>query len=83
MRPPVREKCLDILQDLHSTDECRAPAAKVLAKWRPQVLAPKAEPAPGGESTTLSLQPKAEEQKINGNPMTEVLAAAAPAASAS
>lgn len=43
MRPPVREMCLDTLEELHKVEECRVPAAKVLSKWRPDVVAPKTE----------------------------------------
>ncbi|KAF2452702.1 hypothetical protein BDY21DRAFT_424984 [Lineolata rhizophorae] len=39
LRPPVRELCIDALEDLwRNYEDARAPAAKHLAKWRPQVL---------------------------------------------
>ncbi|KAJ9668968.1 hypothetical protein H2201_000794 [Coniosporium apollinis] len=39
VRPPVREVCVDALEDLwRNYDDARGPAAKVLNKWRPHVL---------------------------------------------
>ncbi|KAB8356605.1 hypothetical protein FH972_024187 [Carpinus fangiana] len=38
-RPPVREICIDALEDLwHNYEDARGASAKVLAKWRPEVL---------------------------------------------
>ncbi|MCJ1296551.1 hypothetical protein MMC34_008117 [Xylographa carneopallida] len=39
LRPPVREMCVDALEDLwRNYDDARAPTRKLLAKWRPHVL---------------------------------------------
>ncbi|EON64294.1 hypothetical protein W97_03525 [Coniosporium apollinis CBS 100218] len=39
VRPPVRELCVDALEDLwRNYDDARGPTAKVLNKWRPHVL---------------------------------------------
>ena len=39
LRPPVREMCIDALEDLwRNYDDARAPTTKLLAKWRPGVL---------------------------------------------
>ncbi|MCJ1434683.1 hypothetical protein MMC27_004052 [Xylographa pallens] len=39
LRPPVREMCLDSLEDMwRNYDDARAPTRKLLAKWRPHVL---------------------------------------------
>ncbi|MCJ1388068.1 hypothetical protein MMC18_000912 [Xylographa bjoerkii] len=39
LRPPVREMCLDTLEDMwRHYDDARAPTRKLLAKWRPHVL---------------------------------------------
>ncbi|KAL7270748.1 hypothetical protein RUND412_006537 [Rhizina undulata] len=42
LRPPVRELCMDILEDLwRNHSEVRGPAQKLLQKWRPQALQPR------------------------------------------
>ncbi|KAL8730625.1 MAG: hypothetical protein Q9166_003938 [cf. Caloplaca sp. 2 TL-2023] len=39
VRPPVREMCIDALEDLwRNFDDAKAPAAKLLKKLRPQIL---------------------------------------------
>ncbi|SLM40695.1 Symplekin/Pta1 [Lasallia pustulata] len=39
LRPPVRDICIDALEDLwRNYDDAKVPTTKVLAKWRPQVL---------------------------------------------
>ncbi|KAG8530783.1 uncharacterized protein KY384_004140 [Bacidia gigantensis] len=41
MKPPARKPCIDALEDLwRNNDDARAPAAKLLQKWRPHVLPP-------------------------------------------
>ncbi|KAI9769665.1 MAG: hypothetical protein M1840_003902 [Geoglossum simile] len=38
LRPPARELCLDVLEDLwRNYDDARAAAAKILTRWRPTV----------------------------------------------
>ncbi|MCJ1363454.1 hypothetical protein MMC16_002561 [Acarospora aff. strigata] len=39
LRPPVRELCIDALEDLwRNYDDARGPAKKLLTKWRPHIL---------------------------------------------
>ncbi|KZF23799.1 mRNA cleavage and polyadenylation specificity factor complex subunit [Xylona heveae TC161] len=39
LRPPVRDICIDALEDLwRNYEDARSSAAKLLARWRPQVL---------------------------------------------
>ncbi|MCJ1474275.1 hypothetical protein MMC13_002933 [Lambiella insularis] len=64
LRPPVREMCLDALEDLwRNYNEARGPTRKLLAKWRPQVLEEsganrvKLDPAAPSTSTTSAAAP--------------------------
>ncbi|MCJ1378400.1 hypothetical protein MMC17_001498 [Xylographa soralifera] len=61
LRPPVREMCLDTLEDMwRNYDDARAPTRKLLAKWRPHVLeaAPTtiSEPSPPDEPSAPTKQ---------------------------
>ncbi|KAL9100606.1 MAG: hypothetical protein Q9163_004043 [Psora crenata] len=41
MKPPARQICIDAVEDLwRNYDDAKAPAAKLLQKWRPHVLPP-------------------------------------------
>ena len=55
MKPPARVLCLDALEDLRQNyDDARAPASKVLQKWRPALVQPKSDKPsapPSGETS--------------------------------
>lgn len=58
-RPPVREMCIDALEDLwRNYEDARVAAAKLLTKWRPQLLQADAEPA--AEQVKQEIAPKTE-----------------------
>ena len=46
-RPPVRDMCIDALEDLYTNyDDAKASTTKLLQKWRPAVLEVKVEVPP-------------------------------------
>lgn len=91
MKPPARDIAIDALEDLwRNYDDAKAPTAKHLAKWRPQVLAseskPSPAPAPNGmehqeeSNPTLSSAPspavKSEGDQMKTNQAGQAVAAA-------
>lgn len=57
MKPPARNIAIDALEDLwRNYDGAKAPAAKHLAKWRPQVIA--ADSKPSTASNTNGVKPE-------------------------
>ena len=61
MKPPVRDICIDAVEDLwRNFDDARAPAQKLLARWRAEVLPPKPAvdaPAANGIASPASAAP--------------------------
>ncbi|CAF9909350.1 MAG: hypothetical protein ALECFALPRED_005526 [Alectoria fallacina] len=91
MKPPARDIAIDALEDLwRNYDDAKAPTAKHLAKWRPEVLASESKPrqvsAPNGKEhpedskPTLSSAPspvvKSEGEQMKNNQAGQAVAAA-------
>lgn len=54
-RPPVREQCVDVLEDLwRNHAEVRGQVQKLVAKFRPAVLTPAIEAGPGAGSVVVN-----------------------------
>ncbi|RPB02356.1 hypothetical protein L873DRAFT_1826757 [Choiromyces venosus 120613-1] len=76
LRPPVRNMCMDVLEDLWlNHTELRGQTQKLISKWRPEVLVPKpaaiaAAAAPASENTGTSenqVAVNASGGNLNGN----------------
>ncbi|PWW79228.1 hypothetical protein C7212DRAFT_288366 [Tuber magnatum] len=73
LRPPVRNMCMDVLEDLWlNHTELRGQTHKLISKWRPEVLAPKPVAPPDENTGTPEAQVagNALSGGVNGNSET-------------